>query len=339
MDSQELVTLSYKKIRKRLVLITILALAVGILLGVLAYLSGTKYTSNTIIIPLTSNSSSSSTSSSIISVLTGSSNLDKSFTEENSVNIAELAQSRTIREEVAATKIPSMGDKTIARLLLDDYKKNKFFFQKDIDPSISDSALNYWAAEYQLKPNLSAIITKTNSFQINYTGKSVDLVKAISYAFIDKISAYYISLKREKAKQDFEFATSKVDSLRTVLHTKDKNLIGMDNKTLFTNTDRMEYRVPVENVIQDKQMIRAQYSEAVSTQQSAAYKLQRSTPVIKVLDKPDPPYETSSRSPIIFGLLGLVGGFLFLSFMFSLPILFKFTKSEVRKLIYGSNPV
>lgn len=335
MNSQQLVTITYNNIRKRLILILVFSLICAAALAILAFKSGLKYTSNAVIFPLT-NSESASSSSSVLSALTGRFDMGKNFTEENSVNIIDLAQSRTISEEVARTAVPSMDNKTIARMLFEEYNKNKFFFQKSPQINTDDSSLAIWAANEQLRPNLSAVITKNNSFLINYTGKSPELVKVISYTYIDKISSYYIAIKREKSRQDFEFATRKADSLRSVLNAKDKNLIGMDNKTLFTNTDRLQFKVPVENVILDKQMIRSQYADAVANQQNAAYKLQRATPVIKVLDKPDPPYDTSSRSPILFAIGGFIGGFAFLSFLLSIPVLFKFSREEFRKLIYGT---
>ncbi|MBW7838351.1 MAG: hypothetical protein H3C36_01660 [Chitinophagaceae bacterium] len=337
MNSQQLVTATYNNIRKRLILILVFSIICAIALAILAFKSGIKYTSNAVIFPLT-NSESTSSSSSVLSALTGRFDMGKNFTEENSVNIIDLAQSRTISEEVARTVVPAMDKKTIGRILFEEFNKNKFFFQKSPQINTDDSSLAIWAASEQLRPNLSAIITKNNSFLINYTGKSPELVKVISYTYIDKISSYYIAIKREKSRQDFEFATRKADSLRSVLNAKDKNLIGMDNKTLFTNTDRLQFKVPVENVILDKQMIRSQYADAVANQQNAAYKLQRATPVIKVLDKPDPPYDTSSRSPILFGIGGFIGGFAFLSFLLSLPVLFKFSREEFRKLIYGTEP-
>lgn len=336
MNSQQLVVSIYTKTRRSWILLLILSITIGIALAYFAWKSPTNYTSNAIIFPLTTNESPSS-SNSILSALTGNVDLGKSFTEENSVNILELAQSRTIREEVAATKVASIGNKTIAQLLYEDYMNTKFFFQRNPEVIPNDSlSLITWAADKQLKQNVSALITKNNSFQFNYTGTSEALVKAISYAFIDKISAYYISLKSEKARQDFAFATKKADSLRIILNAKDQSLIKMDNKTLFTNTDRLQFKVPVENVILDKQMIRSQYADAVTSQQNAAYKLQRATPVIKVLDKPDPPYDTSSRSPILFAIGGFIGGFAFLSFLLSIPVLFKFSREEFRKLIYGT---
>jgi hypothetical protein len=143
-------------------------------------------------------------------------------------------------------------------------------------------------------------------------------------------------LKQEKARRDFEFATSKVDSLRNVMNAKDDQLIAIDKRTLFTNTDKLEYRVPTENLIADKQMIRQQYAQAVANQQNAAYKLQKATPLIKILDRPEPPYDVESKSSLLYGLIGFFAGFLIVSLFFVNRIILRFLKDEFNKAIFGT---
>ncbi len=75
------------------------------------------YTSMSSIFPLNSGSDPG-VNSSALSALFGASENSKSFSDDASVNIIELAQSRTTREEVAAIKDSSRGNKTIAALLV-----------------------------------------------------------------------------------------------------------------------------------------------------------------------------------------------------------------------------
>ena len=108
--------------------------------------------------------------------------------------------------------------------------------------------------------------------------------------------------------RDYRFAEYKVDSLRRVLNAKDYQLIAIDKRTLFTNTSKLEFKVPVENLIMEKQMVNNQYIQAVANRENAAYKLQKATPVIKVLDKPEPPYNSQSKSATMYGMLGFFLG-------------------------------
>lgn len=334
MGTQQLTEAIYLKLRKSIFTVLGVAVVCAIILVLYALQTPKTFTSQAIIFPLTAGSDNNS-GSSVLNALTGGADIGKSFTDENSVNIVELAQSRTTREEVAKTRVPAHGNKMIAELLLHDYNKNKNVLEKDIHIQSDDPYLINWASKV-FAGNMNAMITKTSSFQLNYTGRSPELVRLVSYAFIDKISEFYIELKREKAKRDFEFATQKVDSLRGVMNIKDKRLIAMDQRTMFTNTNKLEYRVPSENILADKQMLRAQYANAVANQQNAAYKLQKVTPVIKVLDKPEPPYNISVKSPLIYGIIGFVAGFLLTSLLLVTPFLMRYAGSEFSKMIYGA---
>ena len=265
----------------------------------------------------------------------GTSESSKSFSEDASINIIELAQSRTTREEVASIRVPEKGNKTIAELLVEEINNYRGILEPETEMPTSQENKITWAGQI-LKDRLTASINKNNSFVLTYTGRTQELVRIISYGFIDKISMFYIDLKREKARRDFEFATGKVDSLRSVMNSKDNQLIQMDKKTMFTNTSKLEYRVPAENLLADKQMIRQQYATAVANQQNAAYKLQKATPVIKVLDKPDPPYNVQHKSPVIFGAIGFIAGFLLIGLLVVSGILLRYLKEEASKLIFGA---
>jgi hypothetical protein len=291
------------------------------------------YTSTATIFPLTASSDNSSASSALSALFSGGDN-NQSFTNDASVNIVELALSRTTREAVAAIRDSLHGNKTIAELLIADINNHRSFLESEIPMPSSKEAMVTKAVQI-LKDGLSASINKNNSFVLTYTGRSAELVKLISYGFIDKISVFYIDLKREKSKRDFEFATSKVDSLKHIMNAKDNQLIAIDKRTLFTNTSKMEFRVPTENLITDKQMLRQLYAVAVANQQNAAYKLQKATPVIKVLDYPEPPYDVQNKSPLIYGIIGLFIGLILSTGYSSVRLLVRYVKEETSRAIYG----
>lgn len=334
MTSQQLNAAIFTRFRKHWIIILVTTIVAAVALALYALSAPVTYTSTATIFPLTSGGDNSSSGSSVLNALIGGTDIGKSFTNENSVNIVELATSRTTREEVAKTVVPQDGHKTIAQLLLDDYNKHRGLLEMKLKIDSADPYLIFWASDFLLQ-NMNAVITKTNSFQLNFTGRSVGMVKLVSHNFIDKISQFYIELKREKAKRDFEFATTKVDSLRGVMDKKDRELIALDQHTLFTNTSRLKYQLPSANLLADKEMLRAQYANAIANQQNAAYKLQRATPVIKVLDEPDPPYNRSKRSLILYGIIGLLLGLGASCFYLSAPLLLRYVKAEFHRMIYG----
>lgn len=333
MTSQNLTIEFINRLKRYKYFIIIVSLICAAILAVYALKTPVTFTSKSTIFPLTSGNDNTSASSALSALFTGGGDT-KSFTDDASVNIVELAQSRTTREEVAAIKDSSRGNKTIAELLINDINTHRSFLEPKIGMPSSETALIALGGKI-LNYGLTASINKNNSFVLTYTGRSPELVRTISYGFIDKISKFYIDLKREKAKRDFEFATGKVDSLSRVINSKDNQLIAMDKRTLFTNVSKMEFRVPTENLITDKQMLRQQYAVAVANQQNAAYKLQKATPVMKVLDNPDPPYDVQNKSPLIYGLIGFLIGLILSILYASSRLLIRHARDEASKAIYG----
>lgn len=323
-------------ILKRLKKFRFIILAAGILVASLLYFYAKRtpvtFTSRATVFPLTS-SPENSGASSALSVLLGTDS--KNFSDDASINIVELAQSRTTREAVAATVVPSMGNKTIAALLVDDINNHLSWMEDKVQPPANQDQLIIWGGSV-LGAGLTATINKNNMLVLTYTGRSENIVKEISYQFIYKISQYYIDLKREKAKRDYEFSEYKVDSLKRVLNAKDYQLIAIDKRTLFTNTSKLEFKVPVENLIMEKQMVNNQYLNAVANRENAAYKLQKATPLIKVLDKPEPPYSAQSKSGTMYGLLGFFLGCFLVAGLAIAGVILKFVKLEVTKAVFGS---
>lgn len=333
MTSQELTIELFDRVKKYKFIIIFSALFFAGILAIYALKTPVTYTSVSTIFPLTGSGDNNATTSALNALFNGGDNT-KGFTDDASVNIIELALSRTTREEVAGMRDSSRGNKTIAELLISDINNHRSFLEPKIEMPADEAACISKAARI-LKNSLTANINKNNSFVLTYTGRSPELVRTISYGFINKISSFYIDLKREKAKRDFEFATGKADSLRRVMHSKDNQIISIDKRTLFTNTDKMEFRVPTENLITEKQMLRQQYAVAVANQQNAAYKLQKATPVMKVLDQPEPPYDVQKRSPLIYSIIGFFIGIIVSLGYFSIGLLIRYGRSEARKAIYG----
>ena len=67
-----------------------------------------------------------------------------------------------------------------------------------------------------------------------------------------------------------------------------------------------------------------------------AYKLQKATPLIKVLDRPEPPYDVENKSAVFFGLVGLFAGLILTSLLFVSGIILKFIRYEVNKALFGA---
>ena len=66
--------------------------------------------------------------------------------------------------------------------------------------------------------------------------------------------------------------------------------------------------MPKINLSQDKATVQSQYYYAVNNRESAAYRLQKETPIIEPLDRPEPPYEPLQKSKMVYTLIGLMLG-------------------------------
>ncbi len=310
MNNIELIKSLIKRLRKYSWLVAVVALGFGTLFFLMAKQSIMQWTSKSTVFPL--NSSSQSSTSSTISNLLGLSDAPKSFTEDASINIVELANSRRTREAVAMERIPSLGNKTISELLIEENNKHVGFMQNEsIDITKLDSLARINVASNLLKGSFNAKINKNGILELYFTNSNQKLVREISYVYIDKLSLFYVELKKKKAQIDYEFSIKKADSLLHVLNELDKRAIALDESTFFTNEGLQRYSIPKVNLAQDKATVQSQYYYAVNNRESAAYRLQKETPIIEALDKPEPPYDPVKKSKIIYTLIGLIlGGFL-----------------------------
>lgn len=332
MTNIELIKQLGVRLRKFGWLIGLIALACGVLYYFIAKQSVVLYTAKSTVFPLNGTNDNSISSSAISSIL-GLSDAPKSFSQEASINIVELATSRRTKEAVAATRVPSQKNKTIAELLIAENNNYTGFMQNRVikKPADSSALLNKGAEILSLAFN--AKINKNGILELYFTNSNTDLVREVSYIFIDKISNFYIELKKKKAQIDYEFSVKKSDSLLKELNKLDKQAIRLDESTYFTNDGLKRFSLPKINLAQDKQTVQSQYYYAVNNREAAAYRLQKETPIIETLDRPEGPYDTVTKSAKLFALIGLVLGFFIGILLVSWKVLSKYFSKEIDKAI------
>jgi len=196
-----------------------------------------------------------------------------------------------------------------------------------------DSLAQVNVASNLLKISFSAKINKNGILELFFTNSNQKLVREISYIYIDKLSLFYIELKKKKAQIDYEFSIKKADSLLNVLNTLDKKAIALDESTFFTNEGLRRYSIPKVNLAQDKATVQSQYYYAVNNRESAAYRLQKETPIIEALDKPEPPYEPVKKSKFIYTLIGLILGSILGMLAVSWKIINQYLGDELNRAI------
>ena len=331
MNSIELIKQLINRLKKYSWLIAIIAAAFGGFFYYMAKQSVLIYTAKSTVFPL--NGTSETSPGSTISSLLGLGEGTKSFTGDASINIVELANSRRTREAVSMVRIPAMQNKMVSELLIEENNKHIGFMQNTRIEPPKDSLSKINIASNLLKGAFTAKINKTGILELYVTNSSPELVREVSYIYIDKLSEFYIELKKKKAQIDYEFAVKKADSLLFVLNRLDKRAIALDESTFFTNESLKRYNLPKINLAQDKATVQSQYYYAVNNRESAAYRLQKETPIIEILDKPEWPFDSVQKSTFTYVLMGLALGLVIGILVVSWKVINKYMANELNKAI------
>ncbi len=333
MTSGELILEILRRLKKFRFLILLIGLGIGALLFWYANRTPTVYTSKATVFPLTNSTDNSGVNSTLNSIL-GITEAPKSFSSEASINIIELATSRNTREAVALMRVPEFGNKTIAELLILAAKGKRWDEATAKDKIPTDTAKLANIGGTALKTGVTAKINKNGVLELTFSSTQQEIISPISYAIVKKISDFYRELKVSKAKLDYEFTLKKVDSLDKVLANIDKEAIKMFNTTYFTPTDRLEYNIPKENLSALKERTMRQRDVAANNREEAMWRLQKQTPIIQILDRPDPPYDKKESSPILFAIIGFIGGCLLGCVLFVGGLVVKYAENELQKAIF-----
>lgn len=299
----------------RLYKLKILLLLSGVLFAFLMFFYSKKlpvlYTTKATVYPLSSSSENSATANTL-STLLGISDLPKSFVAEASISIVDVASSKSTREAVVLEKIPSLGNKTIAELLIEDYNKYKSFNQKTIEMPKEEKKLSAVGGKL-LFETMKARMTKSGILEIILSSHNPSILTPVANTLVERISFFYKNLKIKKAKIDYDFATSKVDSFGGVLSGIDGQAIGMANHTMFVLPDNLQYQLPKENNAIEKSRVLRQRDVASDTKEEALWRLQKVTPVIDILDQPEPPFDEQKPPVILYTVFGFFAGMLLFS--------------------------
>ena len=169
--------------------------------------------------------------------------------------------------------------------------------------------------------------------EIVFSSTNEKLISPVSYLLINKISQFYIELKIKKAQFDFDFTTKKVDSLDGELLKSDRKIINLSNTTLFVRPKKVQYTIPQENLENSKLQVLAQRNGAASNREEALWRMQKATPIISIMDTPEPPFDVVKPSNILYGMVGFVIGCILFSLLFIVGLLFKFTNHQVKQTI------
>ena len=284
-----------------------LILLAGFLFGAAAYfffnLRPTKFTATSKAYPMNASTSGQITSG--LASLLGEGSGE--FTKEASINIIDLATSRSFSQEMALHKLPGFGNLSIGEIYIREYNKNRLPWEKRYKIPKDEHSLAKLGGNF-VRANMFVSITKNGLLQTDITSTDPSIITPINYLFLDKISEYYKNLKIYKAELDYEFSKRKLDSITDALKRVDAEAIRLNNSTRFVPGDKIEYFIPKENISIDKNILLSMRGNAINNVEYALWRIQKETPLVKILDAPDPPYTISKPSSGLMGIVAFLGG-------------------------------
>lgn len=286
------------------------------------------YSVKSTLYPLTAVSDASASSK--LTELIGGGGGSKTLSDEANVNIEEVAKSRRTREAVVAERLPTFGNKSIATILIEEYNRTNSRFSEPIkiptvESDLNSTGANLFANNYTVKFNKNSLL------EISFTSTNEKLIKPGSLVLIDKISQFYKELTIKKAQFDFDFTQKKVDSLESVLRKFDNQRIYLNNTTLFVPTGKLQYTVPKENLENNKLLVMAQRNGAASNREEALWRKQKVTPIIEILDAPEPPFNVISPPKMLYTIGGFLVGCFFISLVSISGFMYRYLHNEVQK--------
>ncbi len=332
MDNKDLIQQLFAQLQKTRLIILLAGVVIAVLFLFVFASKPATYTSKATLFPLTS-PSDNGISSSMLNGILGLSDAPKSFSSEATINIIELALSRSIREQVATKKLPQFQNKTIGELLVKELNNNKGVFSTLVEVPTDSVAIAIVGGEI-LKNSINAKMSKNGVLELYFTSTNQSLVSPVSYTLIDELSAFYIDLKRQKAADDYNFTLGKIDSLQGIINGVDKRAISMQQTTLFAPPELLEFNIPKNNINAEKSRVVRQRDMFISNRDEALWHLQKVTPIISVLDKPTAPFDIVKPSKILFFITGFLIGSLFTAFLLLSGLLYGFAKREIHKAVF-----
>jgi len=331
-ESKELIREILRRVKKGRFIIILSAVGMGFLFWLLFASKPVGFTSRSTLFPLTS-PVDNAISNNMLSGILGLADAPKTFSDEAAINIIELTQSRSIREAVAATRLPAFQNKTITELLLNEKKEHKSFFAKLPDYP-SDSASLAVIGGDMLLADITAKMSRNGVLELYYTCTKKQLVTPVSNVIIAKLSEFYIELKRRKAQDDYHFTLDKIDSLQNMINKLDKKAISMQQTTMFTPPDLLEYNLPKDDITSEKTRLLRQRNMYINNRDEAVWRLQKVTPILAVLDKPTAPFDQVRPARLLFISLGLIAGCILAILLLVRKPLYKYAKAELYKSLF-----
>lgn len=153
------------------------------------------------------------------------------------------------------------------------------------------------------------------------------LLKLVSYRYIDVLTEYYQTQKSEKARKNYEFYVHRTDSVKAVLDMTMRKGARLEDEEKYKIF--LQDAIPMKETEGQAKILEAMYVQLVNMREVALGELKKETPTVQVLDYPLPPYPDDKPKLLTYLIGGIILG-LFLSILLSI---WKLLKADVLKIL------
>ncbi|MEM8901205.1 MAG: hypothetical protein AAGC85_24050, partial [Bacteroidota bacterium] len=129
-----------------------------------------------------------------------------------------------------------------------------------------------------------------------------------SLIFIDVIKEYYAEVKSEKSERSMTFLANRRDSVKNELDLTNQRISSFYDRNKYGVSTRPEVYLKEQEV--KSEMLARMYTELVIAFETTKAQYLKESPVIQVLDLPEPPFKTIRPKTFGYTILGVLMGLL-----------------------------
>ena len=292
-----------KVIRKRWLSWTILGLIGALGFGLFAYFSPNEYRTYATFHPDTGNQSGLSAAANPLAFIFGN-----DVGDGKSNQMIGVLDSRRLSEMVAADSVMINDTLTLLADIIREQSQPVFSFKslfqsRKKNPSLKSKIVS---AGKKIQSKLKAQATEAGFIKMEFSFYSTEMTGIISHAYIDALQEYYKNQKTEKARKNFDFYTHLSDSVKKEIDKAALKVAKFEdqNKNLVFARKRLTVAEETIKLTNLQEM----YKALLINREQARSQLLMDTPIIQILDYPDPPYIPVGKSSLIYTLFGLFLG-------------------------------
>ncbi|GAB4420993.1 MAG: hypothetical protein OHK0039_35270 [Bacteroidia bacterium] len=293
-----------RALRRRWPWVLLLSLTIGTLGLFHAYMRPTFYTAKTTFHPEGRTGNSQESALSMI--------LGGGVENSESAVMIGILQSRRISEAVTSDTIVFHDERRLVADIILQYEPKYYslvgWAQTRLFPQepMTNLRSKIIYAARQIRYSLKTQSTKEGFIQMDISFYDPEITGLISRLYIDKLQEYYQEQRTEKALRNVQFYSRRADSVKRELDKATRLLARFydRNQGLIYKEDEL---YPTDQQTQ-QEILRQMYVSLTLGREQALAQYQQDTPIIQVLDHPDPPYARVSASIALYLILGLIAG-------------------------------